>query len=237
MQATEWMPTTPGTPEITGKPATVRTSGTKGTPSMATMPATTGMLSTAVAQAAAVTPGTSNRKDDSNSMIITTAWSSQQHDRKQQQEWTQQQDYLHIRGANNRRDAKVVKPATACREANNNLDTITFSDNSSNSREASNITGTYNYLEQWQQSSLQQQRHHRCQQQKGDASNSWHATTVLPLAGTPTATVYMVPNIYYYLSMFLKGGEKESRKESRKMLVDVRMRCEITAALHTVGPM
>jgi hypothetical protein len=35
--------------------------------------------------------------------------------------------------------AKVVKLATACREANNNMDTINIRDNSSSSREASNI--------------------------------------------------------------------------------------------------
>jgi hypothetical protein len=44
--------------------------------------------------------------------------------------------------------AKVVKPATACRETNNNMDNINMGHNSSSSREAYNI----------QQGSQQQQQ-------------------------------------------------------------------------------
>jgi hypothetical protein len=71
-------------------------------PAMAKMQAAAVMEATAVRQAAAVTPATSKSKDDSNSMTAYTFGTPT------------------VAGML----AKLVKPATACREANNNMDTI-----------------------------------------------------------------------------------------------------------------
>ncbi len=57
-------------PAIAGRPTTERTSGTKGTPAMT---ATAEMQGTALTNAAAVTPETSNSKDDIDRMTATTA--------------------------------------------------------------------------------------------------------------------------------------------------------------------
>jgi hypothetical protein len=62
--------------------------------------------------------------------------------------------------------AKIVKLATACREANSNMDTTNIRDNSSSSREASNIQQVRQQQQQeiktiveyWQQPCWQQQR-------------------------------------------------------------------------------
>ncbi len=58
-------------PSIGGRPATVRICETIEAPAIAAMPATAGMQ--AVIHAKAVTPATSNSKDDINSMTATTA--------------------------------------------------------------------------------------------------------------------------------------------------------------------
>ncbi len=110
----------------------------------------------------------------------------------------------------------LCREATVCREANNKLDTITISDKSIRSREASNRAGTHNYFEHWQQSSLQHQRHHRCQQQKGDASNSWHANNSTTISRDPNSnSIYGTQQLL--LSIYvLKGGEKESKKKVEK---------------------
>jgi hypothetical protein len=98
-----------------GRPATIRTSGAKGTPATAGMPATARM------QATAVMPATSKSKDDSNSM--TAQCPTQQNTRNSRNE-SNNRTVNTVGQPKARMLAKVVKPATACREANCSRDTI-----------------------------------------------------------------------------------------------------------------
>ncbi len=95
------------------------------------MPATAGMSTTVEMQAVAVMPARSKRKDDSNSMTTHNSRNTiiSKNDQKQ--------GHQHSRDASKSRDAaKVVNLATACKKANNNMDMINISDDSSSSREA-----------------------------------------------------------------------------------------------------
>jgi len=99
------------------------------------MPLTSGMLATTGTQARAVTTATRNSKDDSNSMTVRNRSASNRRNESFNRT-------AHIGGmpAKVGTPTKVVKSATACREANYGMDTINIGYVSSNSsRENWNI--------------------------------------------------------------------------------------------------
>jgi len=104
-------------------------------PSLAAMPVLAGMQSIAVTQAAAVTPATSNSNDESNSTTVHKSRNVSYNRNLRNNRTT------NTVGAPTTEEmlAKVMKPAPACREDNNNMDTINIRDGSSSCRGASNI--------------------------------------------------------------------------------------------------
>jgi hypothetical protein len=114
------MPSKPRTPAIEGRLVTARTSGTKRTPSTTGMQATAHTQVTAMTKAIAVTPATSDIEDNFNSM---NARNSRKASNSKNESNNRTANAVGM-PAKAGTLTKLVKPVTACREANYSRDTI-----------------------------------------------------------------------------------------------------------------